>query len=58
MTTKPTVTTSTPPGFIVLPDAPMPEDMNNFTALHFPGNTHFLAEHLGNPDTTLIIGEA
>ena len=58
MTTKPTASASSAPGFIVLPDAPRPEDMNNVTSLHFPGNTHYLAEHLGNPDTTLITGEA
>ena len=58
MTTKPTASSSSAPGFIVLPDAPRPEDMNNVTFLHFPGNTHYLAEHLGNTDTTLITGEA
>ena len=58
MTTKPTPNTNSAPGFIVLPDAPRPKDMNNVTALHFPGNTHFLAQHLGNTDSTLITGEA
>ena len=58
MTTKPTSNTNSATGFIVLPDAPRPEDMNNFTALHMPGNTHFLAQHLGNTDSTLITGEA
>ena len=52
MTTKPSV------GFIVLPDVPEPEDMNNFLKLHLPGNSHYLAEHLGNPDSTLVTGEA
>ena len=60
MTTKPSRDTdsSIAPGFIVLPDPPEPEDMNNFTYLHFPGNSHYLAEHLGHPETTLITGEA
>ena len=58
MTTKPTVNSAVAPGFIVLPDPPEPEDMNNFIDLHLPGNSHYLAEHLGNPETTLIIGEA
>lgn len=58
MTTKPAADTNPAPGFIVLPDVPEPEDMNNFIDLHLPGNSHYLAEHLGNPETTLIIGEA
>ena len=58
MTTKPTTSDSSAPGFIVLPDVPQPEDMNNFIKLHLPGNSHYLAEHLGNPETTLITGEA
>ena len=58
MTTKPAAYSNPAPGFIVLPDVPEPEDMNNFIGLHLPGNSHYLAEHLGNPETTLIVGEA
>ena len=43
--------------FIRLPDAPPAEDMNNHLYLNFPGNTHFLSEHLGNKDTTIIVGD-
>ena len=32
--------------------------MNNFKFLHQSGNTHYLSEHLGNQETTLITGEA
>ena len=58
MTTKPASYSNPAPGFIVLPDVPEPEDMNNFLKLHLPGNSHYLAEHLGNPDSTLVTGEA
>ena len=58
MTTKPTITTTQPDNYVRLPDAPKPEDMSNFKYLHLPGNTHHLAEHLGNPDTTIVSGEA
>ena len=58
MTTKPSITTTQPDNYVRLPDAPKPEDMNNVKYLHLPGNTHHLAEHLGNPDTTIISGEA
>ena len=58
MTTKPSITTTQPDNYVRLPDAPKPEDMNNFKYLHLPGNTHHLAEHLGNPDTTIVSGEA
>ena len=43
--------------FIKLPDAPPPEDMNNDLYLNLQGNKHYLAEHLGNRETTIIIGD-
>ena len=53
--------TSLPTGksvpFIRLPDAPPAEDMNNHLYLNVPGNTHFLSEHLGNKETTIIVGD-
>ena len=58
MTTRPTAATGHSRGFVRLPDPPEPEDMNNYTYLHLPGNTHHLAEHLGNHDTTIVTGEA
>ena len=58
MTSRPAATEIENAGFIQLPDPPIPEDMNNFKYLHAPGNTHFLVEHLGNPDTTIVTGEA
>ncbi len=58
MTTKRAVQASQATGYVRLPDPPEPEDMNNYIFLHAPGNTHHLAEHLGNKDTTIIIGDA
>ena len=43
--------------FIRLPDAPPAEDMNNHLYLNSPGNSHFLSEHLGSKDTTIIVGD-
>ena len=57
MTTNPSAKAAPSTGYIVLPDAPKPEDMNNYLFLHSPGNSHFLALHLGNPDTTLMLGD-
>ena len=57
MTTNPSAEAAPSTGYIVLPDAPKPEDMNNYLFLHSPGNSHFLALHLGNPDTTLMLGD-
>ena len=58
MTSRPAATEIENAGFIQLPDPPIPEDMNNFKHLHAPGNTHFLVEHLGNPDTTIVTGRS
>ena len=43
----------------VLPDPPEhPDDkMTNFDHLTYTGGTHYLAMHLGNPETTLVAGE-
>ena len=57
MTTNPSAKAAPSTGYIVLPDAPKPEDMNNYLFLHSPGNSHFLALHLGYPDTTLMLGD-
>ena len=58
MTTNPAAQAAHAPGYVRLPDPPEPEDMNNYLFLHFPGNTHHLAMHLGSEDTTIITGEA
>ena len=43
----------------VFPDPPEdPEDkMTSFDRLTINGNAHYLAQHLGNPDTTLVAGD-
>ena len=45
--------------FFVFPDPPeIPEDkMTNFDHLAANGNVRYLAIHLGNPETTLVVGE-
>ena len=45
--------------FFVFPDPPeYPEDkMTSFDHLTINGNAHYLALHLGNPDTTLVAGD-
>ena len=59
MSTRPTAKTSIPEvHFIPLPDAPFPEDMNNWLHFNCLGNGLYLARHLGNEDTTLITSEA
>ena len=42
-----------------LPDPPErePEDMTSFDHLTLNGGAHHLAQHLGNPETTLVAGE-
>ena len=57
MTTNPSPKAVPAAGYIMLPDAPEPEDVNNFLFLHSPGNSHFLALHFGNPETTLMLGD-
>ena len=54
------VKTPTPPARFRLPDPPERQDdekMSTVDHLHQPGNTHHLAQHLGNPDTTLVTAE-
>ena len=34
-----------------------PEDMSSFKHLAITGSAHYLAEHLGRPETTIVIGE-
>ena len=43
----------------VLPDPPEgePEDMTSFDHLTLSGSAHHLAQHLGNPGTTVVAGE-
>ena len=44
---------------LVFPDPPErgPDDMTSFDRLAANGNVYLLAEHLGNPDTTMVGGE-
>ena len=47
-------------GQFQLPDAPErepDEKMTNATHLHEPGNTHHIAQHLGNMETTLVTAD-
>ena len=46
-------------GSFVLPDPPEdePEDMTSFDHLALSGSVHHLAQHLGNPETTIVAGE-
>lgn len=39
-----------------LPDPPprQPDEMTSYDHVHKPGNSHFLIQYLGNPDTTLV----
>ena len=46
------------PHRVRLPDPPETEDMNNYKAIHAFGNGLHLSRHFGNPDTTLVFGEA
>ena len=48
-----------PRGWFRFPDPPeIPDEkMTAFDHLSINGNAHFLAEHLGNPETTLVAGE-
>ena len=47
------------PAAFQLPDPPPrhPDEMTSVEHLHEPGNTHHLAQFLGNPDTTLVTAE-
>ena len=59
MSTRPKPAISIPEAdFIRLPDAPFPEDMNNWSYFNSIGNGRSLTRHLGNEHSTLIISEA
>ena len=58
MTLKPVAPAPDAAKFIRLPDAPDPEDMNNYLYFSRHGYPPSLASHLGNPDTTTMISEA
>ncbi len=47
------------PGRFRLPDPPArhPDDLTSFDHLAVTGTAHYLAVHLGNPDTTLVAGD-
>ena len=42
-----------------LPDPPERhhDEVTSYDQIHLPGNAHFLAQHLGNPETTLVAAE-
>ena len=42
-----------------LPEPPErhPDEVTSIDYVHGPGNTHFVARHLGNPETTLVTAE-
>ncbi len=44
---------------VPLPDPPPrhPDEMTSYEHVHQPGNSHFLIQYLGNPDTTLVTAE-
>ncbi len=58
MTLKPVAPAPEAGVFIRLPDAPPPEDMNNYLYFSRPGYPPSLASHLGNHETTIMISEA
>lgn len=51
--------TPKPQVFFQLPDPPErhPDEVTSYDQIHLPGNAHFLAQHLGNPETTLVAAE-
>ena len=58
-TAKPTANTTRPPDGFRFPDPPehQPDDMTNFNHLTITGSAHYLLEHFGNRETTLVAGE-
>ncbi len=58
MSTRPVAATREPEGFVRLPDAPTPEDMNNWIYFNSLGNGAYLVTHLGNADSTIVTSEA
>ena len=55
-TAKPAAQTSPPTGRFRLPDIPErePDEVTQFDRLFKTGNAHYLALHLGSPETTLV----
>ena len=51
--------TSAKPARFVFPDPPEEREdkMTNFNKMSYTGNVYLLADHLGNPETTLVAGE-
>ena len=47
------------PGRFRLPEPPPrePDEMTSYDHIHKLGNSHHLAQHFGNPDTTLVVAE-
>ena len=58
-TSKTSRQTAKHPSRIVFPDPPdrKPEEMSTFKPLALDGNVYRLADHLGNPETTLVAGD-
>ena len=55
-TIKTTAKTQRPIAFPYPPER-RPEDMTSFKHLAITGSAHYLAEHLGHPETTIVTGE-
>ena len=56
MTPRPKTSKAEAGEIIPFPDAP-PEELTAFFSINFPGYPPSLAEHFGNPDTTIILSE-
>ena len=56
MTPRPKTPKAEAVEIIPFPDAP-PEELTAFFSINFPGYPPSLAEHFGNPDTTIILSE-
>ena len=58
-TAKPTATTPQSSDGFRFPDPPehQPDDMTSFNHLTITGSAHYLLEHFGNRETTLVAGE-
>ena len=58
-TQHPQASAKKPREHFVIPDPPEgdPEDMTSFDHLTLSGSVHHLAQHLGNPETTIVAGE-
>ena len=58
-TAKPTANTTRPSDGFRFPDPPehQPDDMTSFNHLTITGSAHYLLEHFGNRETTLVAGE-